>query len=103
MKAIGEKLQKFRSSIPSIIKRTILGLPLIIRDMKDQELKKQLKEKRRASPLLLRITKLQGSQYVGVAVLFKTNVTGFGITMSDYALIEQWITKAFPSALEVKL
>lgn len=100
MSAIGESLQSYRNNL-SLRERTIFGLPLIIRGLQDFELKKELEEHRLASPLLLKVTKLKGEQYVGIAVLFKTNVEG--ITMSDYALIENWIVQEFPNALEVVL
>jgi CRISPR-associated protein Cmr1 len=90
MKEIGERLQDYRSHIP-IGRRKIFGLPLmpIIRDQ------------RRSSPLLLRVTRLQGNSCVGIAVLFKT--IGGDIRAEDYKLIEEWIVKEFPKALEVKL
>ncbi len=87
MKAIGESLQKYRSSIFPLLKRKIFGLPL--RDVSNA---------RRASPLLLRVTEIQGEkgkQYVGVAVLFKTtekDPLGRLISTKDYALIEDWFT-----------
>ncbi len=91
MRFIGKKLQDYRRTITPLHRRKIFGLPLKDVDMKH----------RRSSPLLLRITKLQGEQYLGVAVLFKTKVAG--ISMSDYELIEKWIAQDFPKALEVKL
>lgn len=88
MKTIGEELQGYRSTIP-IQQRKVFGLPL------------KNFSGRRSSPLLLRVTKLQNAQYVGIAVLFKTKAAG--IPMSDYAIIEDWIAKDFPNALEVQL
>ena len=91
MRYIGASLQGYRSTITPLWGRKVFGLPLKDVDMKT----------RRASPLLLRLTKLQGEQYVGVAVLFKTR--GEGVSLSDYALIEKWVAQDFPKALEVKL
>ena len=90
MNVIGTKLQEYRRKLLPIQKRKIFGLPL-----------KGASSQRLASPLLLRVTKLQGEQYVGVAVLFKTKVDG--INMADYALIEKWIEEDFPDALKVQL
>jgi CRISPR-associated protein Cmr1 len=89
MKRLGEELQDYRKPIP-IIRRKIFGLPL----------PPQFFKERRASPLLLRVAKLQGNRYVGIAVLFKTD--GRGIVTQDYTLIEQWINK-FSGKLEVTL
>ncbi len=89
MQKLGERLQDYRSRIP-IGRRKVFGLPLmpIIRD------------KRRASPLLLRVAELQGNRYVGIAVLFKT--TGSDIRIEDYDVIEKW-TNEFRGKLEVTL
>ncbi len=89
MQKLGERLQEYRSRIP-IGRRKIFGLPLmpIIRD------------KRRASPLLLRVAELQGNRYVGIAVLFKT--TGGDVHLEDYNVIEKWINE-FRGKLEVTL
>ncbi len=91
MRFIGKKLQDYRSTITPLQRRKIFGLPLKDVDMRH----------RRSSPLLLRIAKLREEQYVGAAVLFKTK--GEGVYMSDYALIEKWVTQDFPRALEVML
>jgi len=88
MEVIGASLQSGRRALPTRL-REIFGLPLAGNS------------KRRASPLLLRVTKLQEEQYVGVAVLFKTKSEG--VSMPDYARIESWIGKDFPKALEVTL
>jgi CRISPR-associated protein Cmr1 len=74
MNALGFSLQECRKGVQPLWKRKIFGLPL-----------KNISG-RQASPLLLRVTKLQGEQYVGIAVLFKTE--GKGIQPSDYKLIE---------------
>ncbi len=89
MTAIGQDLQAYRSGITPLGRRKVFGLPL-----------KNVSGSRRASPLLLRVAKLQGGQYVGMAVLFKT--TGGGVGPGDYKLIEDWID-AFPGRSEVKL
>jgi CRISPR-associated protein Cmr1 len=106
LSAIGESLQSYRSSISPPERRTIFGLPLLIRGLQNWKLRKQLEESRRASPLHLHVTKLQtteGTRFVGVVVLFKTQ--GAGIRTPDYKLIEDWIARDFPipSALEVML
>lgn len=95
MRDIGASLQAYRGSINPIQRRKIFGLPLMGVDNKN----------RRSSPLLLRITKLQGEQYVGVAMLFKTKVETRTdhFSTADYALIDRWVTKDFSKALEVKL
>jgi len=90
MKAIGESLQSYRSSVHPLQRRTIFGLPL-----------KNVSNDRRTSPLLLRVTRLQNGRYVCVATLFKT--AGQGIAMADYGIIEQWMQTGFPQALEVML
>ena len=89
MQKLGEKLQEYRSHI-SIGPRKIFGLPL----------PPIIFNKRRASPLLLRVTKLQGEHYVGVAVLFKT--AGSDVNMKDYKLIEDWVNQ-FRGKQEVTL
>lgn len=89
MSALASGLQASRQSIVSLWKRQIFGLPL-----------RNVSQDRRASPLLLRVTKLQGEQYVGIAVLFKT--TEKGMPSDDYKLIEDGMDK-FPGKREVKL
>lgn len=109
MNAIGTELQEYRSSLGAL-KRATFGLPLIMR-LPNREEEKALKENRRTSPLLLRITKLRNDSCVGVAVLFKTPIepiTDSGgkrvlIPAPDYTLIEKWITETFPHSLEVKI
>jgi len=89
MQRLGEKLQDYRSHI-SIGRRKIFGLPLM----------PIIKDKRRSSPLLLRIAELQGNRYVGIAVLFKT--AGSDVSMADYQLIEDWANE-FRGKQEVML
>ncbi len=89
MKEIGERLQSYRGGI-AIGRRKIFGLPLM----------PIIKDRRRASPLLLRVAKLSGNRYVGIAVLFKT--VGSDINVSDYTFIEKWVN-AFSGKLEVTL
>jgi hypothetical protein len=95
MRDIGASLQDYRREINPIQRRKIFGLPLMGVDNRN----------RRSSPLLLRITKLQGEQYVGVAVLFKTKAETRTeqFSTADYTLIDRWVTQDFPKALEVKL
>ncbi|MBE3561040.1 MAG: type III-B CRISPR module RAMP protein Cmr1 [Ktedonobacteraceae bacterium] len=89
MQDLGKKLQDYRNQIP-IEQRKIFGLPLL----------PIIHNKRRSSPLLLHIAKLQEDQYIAIAILFKT--TGKGIKIEDYKLIEDWIDR-FPGRLEVTL
>ncbi len=89
MTRLGERLQSYRSEI-DINQRRIFGLPLPPKFFKE----------RRSSPLLLRVTELQGNRYVGIAVLFKTS--GKDIRVGDYAVIERWVDK-FQGKLEVTL
>lgn len=89
MQRLGEKLQDYRSHI-SIGRRKIFGLPL----------PPIIFNKRRASPLLLRVAELQGNRYVGVAILFKT--AGSDVFMEDYKLIENWANE-FRGKQEVML
>ena len=89
MQKLGERLQDYRGRVP-IALRKVFGLPLmpIIRD------------KRRASPLLLRVVELQGSRYVGIAVLFKT--ISNDVRLEDYTIIERWVNE-FRGKVEVML
>jgi CRISPR-associated protein Cmr1 len=89
MQRLGEKLQDYRSHI-SIQRRKIFGLPL----------PPIIFNKRRASPLLLRVAELQGNKYIGIAVLFKT--AGSDVSMEDYKLIENWANE-FRGKQEVAL
>lgn len=102
---IGKELQACRNSI-ALPERTTLGLPLIVQRMERSKLQKALEENRRASPLLLTIKQLQGQQYVGVAVLFKTHYESIEpLPEPDYTLIEEWIEQRllYTTALEVTL
>lgn len=78
MTRLGENLQEYRSHIP-LEGRKIFGLPL----------PPLIFNRRRASPLLLRVVELQKGRYAGLAVLFKT--TAAGISAADYRLIDTWI------------
>lgn len=90
MTAIGADLQWYRGGIKPLEDRAIFGLPL-----------KDVTNARRASPLLLRITQLQGNKYVGVAVLFKTFYRG--IYMEDYDdVVADWLN-SFDKSIEVTL
>ncbi len=93
MRSIGENLQDYRSTI-TIQKRKVFGLPL-------KGVRSNVE--RRASPLLLRVTRLQGDKYLGIAVLFKTQDASREVPVADYNLIERLIPKHFPKALEVTL
>jgi CRISPR-associated protein Cmr1 len=77
MRALGEKLRDYRSSLP-LSDREVFGLPL------------RGNKARRASPLLLRVTRLEEEsnvEYVGVAILFKTD------SAQPYHLIEAWANR----------
>ncbi len=89
MQKLGESLQNYRSHI-AIAQRKIFGLPL----------PPIIFNKRRASPLLLRVAELQGKKYVGIAVLFET--TGSDVSMGDYKFIEDWVNE-FRGKQEVTL
>jgi CRISPR-associated protein Cmr1 len=89
MKGLGESLQDFRRDIP-IEERKIFGLPL----------PPIIFNKRRSSPLLLRVTELQNNKYVGIAVLFQT--AGRDVVMKDYRHIRDWIA-TFSGRKEVQL
>ncbi len=89
MKVIGERMQEYRSRI-SIEQRKIFGLPL----------PNITPDRRRASPLHLRIAELCQHRYVGVAVLFKT--IGGDVRIKDYKIIERWIDQ-FSGRVEVEL
>lgn len=90
MKSIGEDLQNYRGNINPIQRRRVFGLPL--RDVDNRA--------RRASPLMLRITELQGNKYVCVAVVFKTAATG--VSPKDYELVEKWASE-YPGSVEVRI
>jgi CRISPR-associated protein Cmr1 len=89
MTRLGGDLQSYRSQIP-IAQRKIFGLPL----------PPIIVNKRRASPLLLRVAELQEKKYVGIAVLFKTIASD--VSQEDYKVIENWIN-AFRGKQEVML
>jgi hypothetical protein len=87
---IGNNLQQYRRELP-LWERKIFGFPL-----------KNVSGKRHTSPLLLRITQLQGEQYVGIAVLFKTKWKEKEFQFSDYKHIDNWID-SFPGRDEIRL
>lgn len=102
MNDIGEKLHSYRENIKPPERRAVFGLPLSIKGIANERLKKELEENRQASPLHLKITKLR-HEYVCVAVLFKTMVQDIPpIPMRDYTLIDKWITM-FPKREAVEL
>lgn len=110
MDEMGRGLKDYRSSL-DLLDRTAFGLPLTARlPKRDVEVENALKNARRASPLLLRITQLSDGKYVCVAVLFKTPTppikddkkTRDLIPAPDYGLIEKWID-TFRGKLEVVL
>ena len=86
LRTLGDDLQYYRGGI-DLQERRVFGLPL-----------KDVSNKRRASPLLLRITELQGNKFVCVAVIFKT--VAYDITAKDYVLVEDWASK-YPGSVKV--
>lgn len=80
MTRLGEDLQSYRSHV-AIAQRKIFGLPL----------PPIIFNKRRASPLLLRVAELKGKRYVAIAVLFKTAASD--VSQGDYRVIEDWINE----------
>ncbi|MDQ2885191.1 MAG: type III-B CRISPR module RAMP protein Cmr1 [Chloroflexota bacterium] len=89
LQVTGERLQAYRSRL-SIEQRKIFGLPLA----------NSTPGERRASPLHLRVTRLRGSQYVCVAVLFKT--VSEDVRVQDHEVIEHW-SDEFRGKIEVQL
>lgn len=111
------------SQIPTV-ERAIFGLPIQFRYSSGLSgFVQGAEHDRRASPLLLRVAKLGGAspRYVGVAVLFKSQFLRGGEHLKSknratnrpiytgspteqgpgYGLIEQWVQREFPQALEV--
>jgi CRISPR-associated protein Cmr1 len=108
MKDIGGSLKDYRPPL-SLEERSIFGLPIIVQrgrnhpyDENFEDLLEYLKKARMASPLLLRVSYLQNNQYVGLAVLFKTQGKHIH-DMNDYVLINEFINAYYPDALEVIL
>lgn len=96
MESIGESLQMYRKQFSEAKARKLLGKDIPL-DRRGFDKSKALEifglplgrnSSRRASPLLLRITKLQRG-YVCIAVLFKTAAKD--ILPQNYAIIEDWI------------
>ena len=108
MKDIGGSLKDYRPTL-TLEERAIFGLPIIVQKGRNQpddeefeDLLKYLKKARMASPLLLRVSWLQSNQYVGLAVLFKTEGK-YVSYMDDYQFINDFIKENYPDALEVTL
>lgn len=108
MKNIGGSLKDYRPKL-TLEERAIFGLPMIVQrgrnrpyDEEFENLLKYLKKARMASPLLLRVSWLQSNQYVGLAVLFKTEGK-YVSYMDDYQFINDFIKEYYPDALEVIL
>jgi len=112
VKAIGEKMQAYRSHIPAgqnkdtwLLERSIFGVP--VKELKGLE--------RRSSPLWLKVSKMD-DYYVGIATLFKSQLLPNGQKISyvdsagmrqskaptaDYSIIENWLQGSFPDLAEV--
>lgn len=115
VKAIGERMQRYRSQIPSgftkdnwLLERSIFGLP--VQGLEGIEVE------RRSSPLWLKVTKIDG-YFVGIATLFKSQLVPSGgkigdidsrgkrqfkLPSGDYSIIDNWIASSFSDAEEVK-
>lgn len=113
VKAIGERMQNYRSRIPSgfskdnwLFERSVFGLP--IKGLEGPE--------RRSSPLWLKVAKID-DHFVGIATLFKSQLLPhdekidyvdskgkrhFKPPSGNYNIIESWIVDSFPDAAEVK-
>ena len=96
MSDLGLSLQNYRRNFNEAKARSLLGAN-VPRDNRGFNKLKALEifglplgnnNNRRASPLLLRVTKLK-NEYVGLAVLFKTKVEN--VPLQNYAIIEDWI------------
>jgi CRISPR-associated protein Cmr1 len=114
VKAIGERMQRYRSQIPPgftkdnwLLERSIFGLPVKGLDGVGVE--------RRSSPLWLKVSKVDG-YFVGIATLFKSQLLPSGEKIGyidsggkrqfkqpsgDYTIIENWIASNFADAEEV--
>lgn len=93
--AMGKAMQGFRAERGADRNRanSIFGVPILHGPSYGLQ--------RRASPLWLRVTKLSGGQYVGVATLFKSDFKeGAHEVGGGYAHIESFL-KTFPVCLEV--
>lgn len=103
--ALGASLRDYRSNLP-LAERTVFGLPIIVPNANEKSIKG-----RRASPLLLRVSSVSsptdGSEYVAVAVLFKSRFQPMANQRSEplpnYGLIENWTSSHDFTALEVPL
>jgi hypothetical protein len=103
MNEIGMSLSDYYRTSTSLAQRKVFGLPVQYAD-------KTLNDNTRLpSPLHLSIRKLEEEhkeQYIGVAVLFKTDIPiGRYRDRTDYTPIEDWIKKSFSgkSSCEVRL
>ncbi len=111
VKAIGEKMQMYRSHTPVdqnkntwLLERSVFGMP--IKGLKGPE--------RRSSPLWLKVSKVD-NYYVGFATLFKSQLLPNGEKLgyedsggerhfkspADYGIVENWVRKSFADAMEV--
>jgi len=112
VKAIGDKMQAYRSHVPAgqnkdtwLLERSIFGIP--VKDLKGLE--------RRSSPLWLKVSKMD-EYYVGIATLFKSQLLPNGQKISyvdttgkkqsksptaDYGIIENWLQGSFSDLAEV--
>ena len=106
-----------RNRTPAMVERAVFGLPLPFRytHPKVRGVVEGTNHDRRASPLWLRVTKLNDGSYVGVATLFKAQFLPDGEHLqikrkrghvpapSGYVLLEDFITTQFPRRWEVQL
>ena len=106
-----------RGKSPGKVERAVFGLPLPFRytHSRARGVVEGANHDRRASPLWLRVVKLDNRSYVGVATLFKAEFLPDGERLqikgkrgqvpapSDYVLLEDFITTQFPRRWEVQL
>lgn len=106
-----------RGKSPGKVERVVFGLPLPFRytHSRARGVVEGANHDRRASPLWLRVVKLDNRSYVGVATLFKAEFLPDGERLqikgkrgqvpapSDYVLLEDFITRQFPRRWEVQL
>ena len=106
-----------RNRAPDKVERAVFGLPLPFRYTHPRVwgVVEGASHDRRASPLWLRVVKLDSKSFVGIATLFKSEFLPDGERLqiegkrgqvpapSDYALLEDFITTQFRHTWEVQL
>ena len=106
-----------KNRAPDKVERAVFGLPLPFRytHPRVQGVVEGTNHDRRASPLWLRVAKLDSKSYVGIATLFKSEFLPDGERLqvkgkhgqvpapSDCTLLEDFISTQFPRSWEVQL